>query len=129
MVLVSKALRISVLIAMLFILMPFRSSSYVPILPAHVAYPRRRSVSSAQGMTWQPISEYPMLSLRIRIILGRFFIVALCDSSHGGVNMNEIARECGFGGSSYFRRSFNQAAGISPTKWRALHSTYQTNTA
>jgi AraC-like DNA-binding protein len=47
---------------------------------------------------------------------------------HTDANMNEIASECGFGGSAYFRRSFNQAEGISPTKWRALHSTYQTNT-
>ena len=48
---------------------------------------------------------------------------------HTDANMNEIAHECGFADSSYFRRSFKQVEGLSPTKWRTLHSTYQTNTA
>ena len=48
---------------------------------------------------------------------------------HTDANMNEIAGECGFGGSAYFRRSFKEAEGLSPTKWRKLHSSYQTNTA
>ena len=47
---------------------------------------------------------------------------------HSDANMNEIAHECGFGTSTYFRRSFKQAEGISPTRWRALHSSYLTNT-
>ena len=48
---------------------------------------------------------------------------------HTDANMNEIAHECGFAGSSYFRRTFKQVEGISPSKWRVLHSTYLTNTA
>ena len=48
---------------------------------------------------------------------------------HTDANVNEISEECGFGGSSYFRRSFKQAEGLSPTRWRKLHSSYPTNTA
>jgi AraC-like DNA-binding protein len=47
---------------------------------------------------------------------------------HSDANMNEIAHDCGFGTSTYFRRSFKQSEGISPTRWRALHSSYRTNT-
>ena len=43
---------------------------------------------------------------------------------HSDANMNEIAHECGFGSSTYFRRSFKQAEGISPTRWRALLSSH-----
>jgi AraC-like DNA-binding protein len=43
---------------------------------------------------------------------------------HSDANMNEIAHECGFGSSTYFRRSFKQCEGISPTRWRALLSSY-----
>jgi AraC-like DNA-binding protein len=43
-------------------------------------------------------------------------------------NMDEVARECGFGGSAYFRRNFKQAEGLSPSKWRKQHASYHTNT-
>ena len=44
-------------------------------------------------------------------------------------NINEIARECGYTSSAYFRRCFEKFEGLSPTSWRKRHSIYRTNTA
>lgn len=43
-------------------------------------------------------------------------------------NINEIARECGYTSSAYFRRCFAKVEGLSPTDWRKRHSIYRTNT-
>ena len=44
-------------------------------------------------------------------------------------NINEVAHECGYTSSAYFRRCFERLEGVSPSAWRKQHSLYQTNTA
>jgi AraC-like DNA-binding protein len=44
-------------------------------------------------------------------------------------NINEVAAECGYTGSAYFRRCFEKLEGLSPRAWRKRHSLYHTNTA
>lgn len=43
-------------------------------------------------------------------------------------NINEVARECGYTSSAYFRRCFEKSEGLSPRAWRQRHSLYHTNT-
>jgi len=44
-------------------------------------------------------------------------------------NINEVAADCGYTSSAYFRRCFEKLEGLSPRAWRKRHSLYHTNTA
>jgi AraC-like DNA-binding protein len=44
-------------------------------------------------------------------------------------NINEVASDCGYTSSAYFRRCFEKLEGISPRAWRKLYALYHTNTA
>jgi AraC-like DNA-binding protein len=43
-------------------------------------------------------------------------------------NINEVASECGYTSSAYFRRCFEKLEGLSPRAWRKRHALYHTNT-
>ena len=43
-------------------------------------------------------------------------------------NINEVASECGYTSSVYFRRCFERSEGLSPRAWRKRHALYPTNT-
>ena len=43
-------------------------------------------------------------------------------------NINEVASECGYTSSAYFRRCFEKCEGLSPRAWRKRHSLYHINT-
>jgi AraC-like DNA-binding protein len=43
-------------------------------------------------------------------------------------NINEVASECGYTSSAYFRRCFEECEGLSPRAWRKRHALYPTNT-
>lgn len=47
---------------------------------------------------------------------------------HSDANINEIALDCGYTSSAYFRRCFANREGLSPRAWRKQHSLYHINT-
>ncbi|HYF49737.1 MAG TPA: helix-turn-helix transcriptional regulator, partial [Planctomycetota bacterium] len=44
------------------------------------------------------------------------------------LNIDQVARDCGFEDSGYFRRIFNRHTGLSPRKFRRLHARVYVNT-